>query len=330
MKRVDTFLQRPNTTHKPQARIQARTLAVTIWSFLMVQVLTSCTTHPVLQEPKDGPPLQQQDVSLIHNAIPKRETKSRYGNHTPYRVLGKTYHVMDSSEGYRATGIGSWYGQKFSGRPTSSMEPYDPYLMTAAHKSLPLPTYVRVTNLENGRVIVVRVNDRGPFHDDREIDLSYAAAKKLGYAEKGTARVKVEALTTNLEPGTENHSPTVSASSPNNSLQTQSQAQSESNAAGDVLVMAPANIETPDTTNGNTPSGSAIYLQAAAFSKPEAAQQLMARLKQITKHPVAVTADHNNSIHRVRIGPFADEARAIEVQESIKASELADPLLIKR
>lgn len=287
------------------------------------------TMHPVLQEPKDGPPIQHQDISLIDNAIPKVEIKSRYGNHTPYQVLGKTYHVMNSSKGYSATGIGSWYGQKFSGRPTSSMEPYDPYQMTAAHKSLPLPTYVRVTNLENGRVIVVRVNDRGPFHDDRVIDLSYAAAKKLGYAEKGTARVKIEALTSNLEPDVANQT---AIKLPNNTLPAEAPIQSQQNAAGDLLVMAPVTTKTASTLNegGNTGPGNAIYLQAAAFSSPEPARQLMERLKQITEHPVAVTTDHNNSIHRVRIGPFADEPRAIAVLESIKASELADPLLIKR
>ncbi len=103
-------------------------------------------------------------------------------------------HVLDSSEGYIERGIASWYGKKFHGRRTSSGDPYDMYAMTAAHKRLPLPTYVKVTNLENGRSTVVRVNDRGPFHGGRIIDLSYAAAVKLGYQDKGTARVVVEAL----------------------------------------------------------------------------------------------------------------------------------------
>jgi rare lipoprotein A len=109
-------------------------------------------------------------------------------------VFGKTYQVMDSGAGYLETGLASWYGTKFHGRSTSSGEPYDMYQLTAAHRSLPIPAYVRVTNLDNGRSSVVRVNDRGPFHSDRIIDLSYAAAVKLGYADQGTARVRVESL----------------------------------------------------------------------------------------------------------------------------------------
>jgi len=131
------------------------------------------------------------------DAVPVREPLSAYGNPPEYEVDGVTYHVMDSAKGYEAEGTASWYGEEFQGRRTSSGEPYDMYAMTAAHRTLPLPTYVEVTNLENGRVVVVRVNDRGPFHADRIIDLSYAAARKLGIVGPGTARVRVRAL----EPG---------------------------------------------------------------------------------------------------------------------------------
>ena len=117
------------------------------------------------------------------------------GNHSPYRVLGRTYRVLETSRGYLEQGLASWYGKKFHGRPTSSMEPYNMYEMTAAHRTLPLPTYARVTNLENGRAVIVRINDRGPFHDDRIIDLSYAAARRLGFTRQGIARVEVRALT---------------------------------------------------------------------------------------------------------------------------------------
>jgi len=116
------------------------------------------------------------------------------GNRSPYVVFGKTYEVMPDSLGYREIGIASWYGKKFHGRLTSNGEVYDMYEISAAHKSLPLPTKVKVTNLDNGKSIVIRVNDRGPFHDDRVIDLSYQAAMALGFVERGTAPVVVEAI----------------------------------------------------------------------------------------------------------------------------------------
>lgn len=134
------------------------------------------------------------DFDAIPDAVPREEFKSRSGNPESYVIDGITYRVMATSAGYREEGIASWYGGYFHGRPTSSGDVYDMYLMTAAHKSLPLPTYVRVTHLANGRSVILRVNDRGPFVSDRIIDLSFAAATKLGMAAIGTARVEVVAL----------------------------------------------------------------------------------------------------------------------------------------
>ena len=134
------------------------------------------------------------DVDAIPEPVVRAEPRSRGGN-KHYSVLGKRYQVLDSEHGYQEQGGASYYGKKFHGRRTSSGEVYDMYAFTAAHKSLPLPSYARVTNLDNGKSIVVRVNDRGPFHANRIIDLSYAAAVKLGYREKGVARVEVQALT---------------------------------------------------------------------------------------------------------------------------------------
>jgi len=128
------------------------------------------------------------------------EPLSRYGNHSPYEVEGRRYHVMATASGYSERGVASWYGRKFHGRKTSSGEPYDMYRYTAAHRTLPLPSYVEVTNLENGRSVMVRVNDRGPFRKNRLIDLSYMAAAKLGFVEQGTARVEVRAVAAR-EPG---------------------------------------------------------------------------------------------------------------------------------
>jgi rare lipoprotein A len=141
----------------------------------------------------DTVPADIPDVDAIPDPTPRSEPRSRYGNRS-YSVLGKRYQVLDSAEGYDEVGMASFYGNKFHGRRTSNLEVYDMYAMTAAHKTLPLPSYARVTNLDNGRSIVVRVNDRGPFHAGRIIDLSYAAAVKLGYRDKGTARVEVKGL----------------------------------------------------------------------------------------------------------------------------------------
>lgn len=142
---------------------------------------------------QDGAPQKQKQISF-KEPVPTKEPISRYGNPTEYRVDGKNYQVMTNTHRYKARGMASWYGTKFHKQRTSSGEPYDMYVMSAAHKTLPLPTYVRVKNLNNGKVAIVKVNDRGPFHSDRIIDLSYAAALKLGVFPKGTAPVEVEAL----------------------------------------------------------------------------------------------------------------------------------------
>ena len=154
--------------------------------------------HSSAGQDYDGPgaPYKDQTAMAVPDAVPRAEPLSKYGNPESYTVYGKTYNVMPSSLGYREIGYASWYGRKFHGRRTSSGEIYDMYAMTAAHRTLPLPTYVRVRNLDNGREAIVRVNDRGPFHSDRIIDLSYAAATKLGLVEAGTAKVEVEAIDT--------------------------------------------------------------------------------------------------------------------------------------
>jgi rare lipoprotein A len=132
--------------------------------------------------------------TFFKTIVPKDEPLSKYGNPPSYRVGGKTYYVQRSAKGYRARGNASWYASKFHNQRTSSGEPYDMYSLSAAHRTLPVPSYLRVTNLQNGRSVIVRVNDRGPFHSDRIIDLSYGAAVKLGIFPKGTAPVELEAI----------------------------------------------------------------------------------------------------------------------------------------
>jgi len=140
--------------------------------------------------PGDNPPA---DLERIPDAEPKPEPLHRFANN-PYIVLGRTYVPDVSGRPYVAEGIASWYGRKFHGKPTSSGEPYDMYAMTAAHPTLPIPSYARVTNLQNGKSVIVRINDRGPFHSDRLIDLSYTAAYKLGLVQSGSGRVRVESI----------------------------------------------------------------------------------------------------------------------------------------
>jgi rare lipoprotein A len=150
-------------------------------------LLTACSTTVV----KDSGPSKSIDFSGVSNATPRHEPPSRGGNPSSYVVFGKRYYVLQSGEGYKEKGIASWYGNKFHGNKTSNGEVYDMYAMTAAHKSLPLPSYVKVTNLDNKRSVIVRVNDRGPFHKGRIIDLSFVAASKLGIDKVGTAPVEV-------------------------------------------------------------------------------------------------------------------------------------------
>ena len=184
--------------------------------FSVISLLVGCVTDPVNRNStgnhqvakaygkgkntlvtgqRDGAPKGPIPVSF-KEVKPKNEPFSRYGNPGSYAVDGRTYQVMKSSGGYKIRGIASWYGTKFHKKRTSSGDRYDMYAMTAAHKTLPLPTYVKVKNLRNGRVAIVKINDRGPFHSDRVIDLSYAAAAKLGVFPSGTAPVEIEALTT--------------------------------------------------------------------------------------------------------------------------------------
>ena len=174
--------------------------------------LAACSTLPPSQSPplpqdnadvsvseryhveQDSAPLRPISQDEVFDAIPQADPILRFGNVSPYVIDGVTYNVLEDYRDYREQGTASWYGAKFSGHKTSNGELYDLYQPSAAHKTLPIPSYARVTNLDNGKSIVVRVNDRGPFHSDRIIDLSYAAAVKLGYMEQGTAQVEVEVM----------------------------------------------------------------------------------------------------------------------------------------
>jgi rare lipoprotein A len=220
---------------------------------------------------RSTPPPPPPNLESIPDAVPRVEARSTRGNPLSYEVFGKRYFLMPTAEGYKERGVASWYGPDFHARATSSGEPYDMYAMTAAHKTLPIPAYARVTNLKNGRSVVVRINDRGPFVGNRIIDLSYTAAHKLGMTQAGTAFVEVEVIT----PG------------------------SLSEAARGV---APA----PATATLAPP---ALYLQAGAFGVSGNAAQLAERLRNAGVANVLVRQpDATASLYRVRVGPIPDVA----------------------
>lgn len=234
-----------------------------------------------------GPDRVPPDVASVPDAVPRAEPRSARGNPPFYEVAGRRYYVMKEARGYREKGVASWYGTKFHGRSTSSGEPYDMYAMTAAHKTLPLPTYVRVTNLANGRSVVVRVNDRGPFVGERIIDLSYAAAVRLGMHHDGTALVEVEALT----PGAPPPPPVVTARS-----------------------------EAPSD------QGPTVWLQAGAFADPANAERLRASLagQGIGNVTVQTGSKSGRTLYRVRVGPYRDTAGVEEMLGRLRSLNIRD------
>lgn len=224
---------------------------------------------------RDGPPSRFIDVSRIPNAIPKIEPRSKSGNASSYVVMGKRYYVMGTSRGYDKTGVASWYGKLFHGRRTSNGEIFDMYAMTAAHTTLPLPTYVEVTNLSNRQKIIVRINDRGPFHGNRIIDLSYVAAKKLGIVATGTARVRIRAIGQQARDAKGKNM--------------------QASLGGSMAKIKQRYFDAP-----------AFYLQIGAFTQRNNAQRLVSKLLSIVSDPVYIQAAPSELgvVHRVWIGPF--------------------------
>jgi len=166
------------------------------WIILLIIFINACSTQTGrYQQKHDSTPTRTPTSAELVDAVPRDEPYSRGGNKN-YNVRGKNYSVLATEKNFKQTGIASWYGNKFHGHLTSNGETYDMYSMSAAHKNLPLPTYVKVTNHLNKKSVIVRVNDRGPFHENRVIDLSYSAAFKLGMLKKGTAIVTIEAINT--------------------------------------------------------------------------------------------------------------------------------------
>src|SRR5690554_6190461 len=251
----------------------------------------------------DGAPWWTVDVSGIPDAVPMPHN----GNYkaAPYTVMGSRYFPIQDGRNYHAVGTASWYGTKFHGRDTANGETFDLYGMTAAHKTLPLPSYVKVTNLENGRVVTLRVNDRGPFYSDRIIDLSFAAAKKLGYAEKGVARVSVEGIDPHewwAERGQQ--VPMAGAAYPVAnvkplSLPSLPQEPEVYTPPLEQHAGALLPVEIDSKKNAFLPADG-LYLQVGAFANPDAAQLLRDKLSTLTSAPVFINSVERNQ--QVQIG----------------------------
>lgn len=271
-----------------------RNAAQCLLLFTCLVVVAACGTN----KPKDGPP--QSDATsrggLPADAVPRPEPKGKYGNGPVYEVLGKRYTVMPSAAGYKERGVASWYGKKFHGNLTSNREVYDMYAMTAAHKSLPLPSYVRVRNLTNGRTIVVRVNDRGPFVGNRIIDLSYAAAMKLDMVGAGTALVEVEAITFDDQPG--------------------ARAQASRTPA--------ATTEPAASTPGK------IFAQVGAFGSRDNADKRLALLRSGGIGTAFIHEDTSSSpaLYRVRVGPIFNVDQYDLLVAELAKLDINDPIIV--
>lgn len=247
---------------------------------------------------KDAYPENPPDVSQVPDAEPVPEPPAKYGNKSPYTVLGETYVLLPSARGYRETGKVSWYGKKFHGLRTSSGERYDMYKMSAAHRTLPLPSYVRVTNLANGKTVIVKVNDRGPFHSERIMDLSYAAAARLDMLRTGTAYVRLEAI----DPA-------------------EYQASQRKGGSGAAAPAAPA----------DTPPGPArFYVQVGAFSEAANAAALQSRLMDLVYAPVGIANSGSPAVNRVQVGPFFTRDDAEKVSQIIRENDLGMPIVVGR
>ncbi|WP_339490151.1 septal ring lytic transglycosylase RlpA family protein [Pseudomonas sp. EL_65y_Pfl2_R95] len=283
---------------------------------------------------RDGAPWWDVDVSLIRDAVPTPHTGAYKAS--PYTVLGTKYFPIPDGSTYRATGLASWYGTKFHGQATANGETYDLYGMTAAHKTLPLPSYVKVTNLENGKTAILRVNDRGPFYSDRIIDLSFAAAKKLGYAEKGTARVKVEGIDPQQWWAQQGKTAPMVLAEPKSVAPAKPQMQAMAEPVEQYVPpvtqhAAPVLPVQVDSKKNASLAASGLYLQVGAFANPDAAELLKDKLSGTVTAPVFISSvvQNQRTLHRVRVGPISNQGEAEQLQESVRLANLGKPTVVR-
>lgn len=270
-----------------------------LFILMLILLLNGCS-----HTRKDGPPNYNVDVSSISDAVPRSEALSKYGNYKSYVVLGKRYYTLKNSRNYDEVGIASWYGTKFHARKTSSGERYNMLSMTAAHKTLPLPTYVEVTNLKNHRKIIVKVNDRGPFAPNRIIDLSYVGAKKLGMLGHGTAVVRVKAI----NPDTFKDSQPFFAGI--------SHKKSRS-----VFAYNHPHEKNYPLFQPNSHSSKTVFLQVGAFRNKHYALRLQQRLNLLVSRKTPVNIIHptvKGKLYTVKIGPIQDVASIAKITHQLK------------
>lgn len=287
----------------------------------------------------DGPGANPPDnLDSVPDAVPRREPLHRFANST-YRIKGRTYQPVSDNTDFKERGLASWYGRKFHGKPTSTGEPYDMYAMTAAHPTLPLPSYARVTNLENGRSVVVRLNDRGPFHAGRVIDLSYTAAHKLD-ALRNVTPVEVEAILPDAAPtsfiaGVEAAVPAEVAAVPATGVTPEASASASfQSAATHAPIIAAVPIEpmrtsaTPSTARAET--GQVIWLQLGAFSSLASAENLLLRASaRLSRDFPGVMRLESDGLHRVQAGPFSADRDADQAVASIQTHLGITPFRIR-
>jgi rare lipoprotein A len=268
----------------------------------------------------DGPGANPPpNLDSIPDATPRAEPLHRFANR-PYQVFGKDYVPFTSVAPFSQQGAASWYGKRYHGSKTSSGETYDMYAMSAAHTVLPIPSYVRVTNLGNGRSVVVRVNDRGPFHGDRVIDLSYTAAYRLGILEAGSAPVAIEAIVPGQAPAAQTPQPVEASAAP---------AQSPPRVAPATAVTAP-NSAAPAPSVAPAQAGG-VFLQLGAFAVLESAENFRGRVQRDLAwlaQPLEVLAA--GGLYRLQLGPYRSPDEARPVAERIQAELNVRPLVIVR
>ena len=266
----------------------------------------------------DGPGDEIPDnLDEIPDAQPRSEPLHRFANR-PYTVLGKSYVPESSVKPFRQSGIASWYGKKFHGQKTSIGDPYDMFAMTAAHPTLAIPSYVRVSNVASGKSVVVRVTDRGPFHADRIIDLSYAAAHRLGYVNNGSTQVEVEAIL----PGDATQITYAQVKPP---------PVKPSSAAGRDEIELLTSRLVADPAVASAPPQKGLFLQLGAFSSADNAESLRLHLsRELDWLSEAIQINAGGGMHRVHLGPYASRADADVVAEKIRLALGYKPTFVTR
>jgi len=328
--RYDAFL---TSTLRPALPV-SRQLPLALLLLILICLLSACGSAPkvVVQSAKTAdskaPPTQgggyylndgpganpPANLDSIPDATPRLEPLHR-GTQKPYVVMGQSFTPMTQLSPYRTRGIASWYGRRYDGKPTASGERYDMYAMTAAHPILPIPSYAKVTHISNGKSVIVRINDRGPFIDNRIIDLSYVAAHKLGIASSGSGLVEVESIL----PGAQQYTTAVLSSPPSNTTSLNS---NPSN---------PVTHTNISTASVSVASGGLYYLQLGAFGARDNAEAFLSRLQSQNDTPrLSIYVNPSDGLFRVQAGPYATANEATQQAQRITPLSGAKAIVVNR